>query len=1077
MTGSPGPAPPPAAMEEAYVFPVSFAQERLWFLDQLDPGQSIYNMYDMVPWQGPLSVVALERALAALIDRHETLRTAFAVEDGEPVQVVELKVAPPLCVTDLTDLPPGLREAEAQRHALAEAAKPFDLGRPPLLRVHVFRMTESSHLLVLVVHHIVSDGWSMRVLFRELDLLYQGFAMGQEPALEPLSVQYADFAVWQREMLTGDQLERQLAYWRQRLEGAPLLLDLPTDRPRPAVASHRGALHNFSFDGGLTDAVHAFAAAESATPFMVLLAAFKLLLARYSGRRDIVVGTPIANRSRLEIEGLIGFFANTLVLRSQIDPAAGFGSLLGQVRDVTLSAYEHPDLPFERLVEAIRPERALNHNPLFQVMFVLNAFEPARRGEEGAQVDYRETGIGHAKFDLHFSVIEVAGRLRGIIEYATDLFDPETVARMAGHYQVLLAAALAAPDLPVGRLPLMGTEEWERTRAASASPSPADPSPPLVHERFARQARRAPDAVALVEGERSLDYAALDRRANALAHRLVAAGVGSDVPVGVHLPRSIEQIVALLGILKAGGCYVPLDPAYPRRRLADACADARIKVAIGEAEGLPFLVDLVLTLDTAEADAPPPATALPGSLAYILYTSGSTGRPKGVAMPHAPLANLVAWQVSTDGRAERVLQFTTLNFDVSAQEIFATLGAGATLVIAAEEERRDSAALLRRLAEDRIGRMFLPASALQALAVAADREDCPPLALREIVTAGEQLQLSPPLRRMIAAHGIACLRNQYGPTETHVASELSLTGPVDAWPDLPSIGSAIAGGRLYLLDEDGELVPDGLVGEIHIGGCLPARGYLGVPERTASNFLPDPFCGEPGSRMYRTGDLGRRRSDGGIDFLGRRDLQLKIRGVRVEPGEIEAVLHEAPGLREAAVVDGEDPAGGRRLVAFAVAPGSGVDALRRHCRSRLPEAMVPAMFVLVDSIPRTASGKVDRAGLAAAIPAAPAGGVGEMPRTPLEQALADIWREVLRCGPVATGDNFFDLGGHSLLATRVIARIRKRLGVAVPLRALFEGPTIAELADTIVDLEVARDVAGAGARPAVGATQEQEVQG
>ncbi|CAB3759999.1 non-ribosomal peptide synthetase [Paraburkholderia solisilvae] len=1061
-------------LPDVFMFPLSFAQERLWFLDQLQPGQPVYNMYDIVPWQGAMSLVALRRALDALIARHETLRTHFAVEAGEPVQIVTPAAAAPLETTDLSSVPRHDRAAAAQTLAVAQAARPFDLGRAPLFRVHAIHLAPDEHQLVLTIHHIVADGWSMRVLFRELSALYVAFVEERAASLTPLSVQYADFTIWQRESLKGEPFERQLAFWRSQLEDAPPLLELPTDRPRPAVPTYRGALHNFSLDTALTQAVRSFAQREGATPFMVLLAAFKLLLARYSNERDIVVGTPIANRTRVELEALIGFFANTLVLRSRIDDTQDFRELLARLRETTLAAYAQQDMPFERLVEELRPQRALNHNPLFQVMFVLNAFDEAGRGEEDDNDSYREIGIGTAKFDLHLSMIEVRGRLRGIIEYATDLFDAATVEQLAQHFTTLLRAALANPGQPVGTLPLFDADEHAAVLAIAASPWPAVDEPELVHLRVAAQAERTPSAVALVQGERTLTYGELERRAQRLAHRLAARAVGPDVPVGIYIGRSIEQVVAVLAVLKAGGCYVPLDPTYPGNRLADICADAALALVITDGTQPPFPVPHLVPVDAQANDASPVAlAAVPrAALAYVLYTSGSTGRPKGVAMPHGPLANLIAWQHDTSPAPARVLQFTSLNFDVSAQEIFSTLVAGATLVLASEDERRDPLALLERLAADRIERIFLPAVALQALAAAAaETSHSSELALRDIVTAGEQLQISPQLRQFARRHRIGVLRNQYGPTETHVVSEWTLAGPPDDWPEQPPIGRAIAGARLYVLDRHGAPVPERVPGELYIGGCVLARGYLGRPDATAASFLPDPHAPLRDARMYRTGDLARRRGDGAIEYLGRLDRQIKVRGVRVEPAEIEAVLREADGIRDAAVVDQPDPGGGRCVVAYLLG-SEGIEcdvrALRRHCRERLPEPMVPAAFVALDAWPLTPSGKIDRAALPAPqwaaerLDAAPAAGPSAQPETSLENALAAIWREVLKVDPIGMHDNFFDLGGHSLLATRVVARIRARLGIALPLRRLFEAPTVAGLATAILEAELAHGQSEAG---------------
>ncbi|HET7234051.1 MAG TPA: amino acid adenylation domain-containing protein, partial [Longimicrobium sp.] len=1045
-------APGLVPVERTRPLPLSFAQERLWFLQRLQPESAFYNVPVAVRLSGALHVPALERALGETVRRHEVLRTVFHEAGDAPVQVIVPFTGFTLPVHDLSALPEAGREAAAERWAAGEAARPFDLAAGPLFRPALLRLGEDEHLLLVCMHHIVCDEWSIEVLFRDLATLYAAYQAGDESPLAALPVQYADYAVWQRATVAGEALERRLAWWKERLAGAPELLELPTDHPRPAAQSFHGATLHAELPAGLRERLEALGRAEGATLYMVLLAAFQVLLGRYAGSGDVVAGSPVARRARPELEELVGFFTNTVVVRTDLSGGPSFREVLGRVRQGVLGAAEHQDVAFARLVAELRPGRGLSHSPLFQVAFVLS--DAARCAVElpGLKARRVQPETGTSKFDLMLAMTPHPDGLRATFEYSTGLFERATVERMLGHLERVLEQVAGDPGVRLAALELLGAEERRAVLEAWNRTSP-DVSPgALVHHLFEARAEQAPDAAAVVGEEGHLTYRELNERANRLAHHLRGLGVGPESRVGICLERGPRLVMAVLAVLKAGGACVPLDPGYPAQRLALMAADAGVAVLLAEAAtrgAVPAGGAPVVDVDDAGIERHPagnPGVRVDGgNLAYVLFTSGSTGRPKGVMLPHAALANLAAWHQADPVLAEprRTLQFASLSFDVSFQEIAVTLAGGGALVLVSDEVRRDPAELARFIARHGVERIFVPFVALQALAEAA-AEGGVRLGLREVVTAGEQLVATPQLRALVEAAPGCRVVNHYGPTETHVATAHTLDVEPSAWPALPPIGRPVASTRVYVLEAGLAPAPIGVPGELYVGGAQLARGYLDRPAQTAERFVPDPFGGEPGARLYRTGDRARWRAGGTLEYLGRADQQVKIRGFRVEPGEVEAALRQHPGVRDCAVAAREDVPGHRRLVAYVVAGGVDADELREQLRRTLPEHMVPSAVVALERLPLTPSGKVDRRALPAPEPHAEHRYV--VPRTPVEEVLAGIWAGVLRVGRVGVHDSFFELGGHSLLATRLLSRVRVALGVELPLRALFEAPTVAGLA-------------------------------
>ncbi|WP_163230234.1 non-ribosomal peptide synthetase [Caulobacter rhizosphaerae] len=1032
--------------------PLSFAQERLWFLEQLGVGTS-YTMPNFLRLEGPLDVGALEASLGALVARHEPLRTRFAVRDGEPVQVIDPPGPFELTVRDLGGLEADAREAKAQALQQAEIERPFDLERGPLFRAELLRLGPQDHVLLMSMHHILSDGWSLLgIIPRELGALYEAFLEGRPSPLAPLEVQYADYALWQRQWLRDEALERQLAYWRERLAGAPPVLELPTDRPRPPVESFRGAALPFTLPGTLSEGVRELARREGVTPFMVFLAAFQVLVSRWSGQTDVVVGSAIAGRDRRELEPLVGFFVNTLALRTDLSGDPSFRTLLGRVKETTLGAYAHQDLPFEKLVAELAPERDLGRHPIFQTMVTFN--NVPHEDLELRDLSWNQVGgrITTAKFDLELHLFEGLG-IDGFFEYATDLYEASTIERLLEGLTCLLEGALGDPDQALSALPVLGSEQARRLAVewnATASDYPRDRP---VHALFSEQAGRAPQATALALGEATMSYGELEARSNQLAWHLKARGVGPEVVVGLCLERSFEMVVGLLAILKAGGAYLPLDPDYPAERLAFMLADAGAALTLSAGplwsglglEGPAVLLDEEAQAIAARPDQAPPPAAGPLNLAYVIYTSGSTGSPKGVGMTHGAIVNLLtAPAMAYPASVGPVLQLTPLHFDVSVQEIFLALTRGARLVLVDAAIRQDPERLVECLDRWRVRHLFCPQVLLEQLALAW-RRSRPDLALSEVYQAGEALVANAAILEMIAASQ-ARLINHYGPTETHAASSFVL--PSDGVERHAPIGRPIANVQLYVLDGELGLAPIGVAGELYIAGDGLARGYLGRPGLTAERFVANPY-GPAGSRLYRTGDLVRWRQGGELEFLGRLDHQVKVRGHRIELGEVEAVLLEQPGVAQAVAVVREDAPGDRRLTAYVVGRDLDAGDLRARVRARSPGYMVPSAIVVLDQLPLTASGKVDRQALPAPEERPELIGDYVVPSTPLEEALAAIWAETLRLDRVGAQDNFFDLGGHSLLATQVVSRVREALQVELPVRAFFEAPTVRQLAQRV----------------------------
>ncbi len=1065
----------PRAVAREGLAPLSFAQQRLWFIDQLEPGSPLYNIPVALRVEGRLDSAVLAHCLGEIVRRHEALRTVFTVRQGEPAQAVQPAAPFQLAVVDLAALPESRREAAALRLAADEAARPFDLTRGLLLRGMLLRLAADDRFVTLTLHHIAGDGWSLRILIREITALYAAFAEGRPSPLPEPAVQYADFAAWQRSWLQGEILESEIAFWRRQLAGLPPLLGLPTDRPRPAAQSFRGATRPVRLPAGLAPQLEALSRREGATLFMVLLAAFQALLARHSGQQDLAVGSPIAGRNRVEIEGLIGFFVNTLVLRGDLSGEPSFRELLARVRKTALAAQTHQDLPFEKLVQELAPERSLAHTPLFQVVLSLQNARVESVDLQGLRLRPVETAGTTAKFDFSLNLEEHNGGLGGAIEYATDLFDGTTIDRLIAHFARLLTAALAAPELPVSELPLLTAAERHQLQTewgGCADETPAD-SIPLhqLHRRFKAQARQTPDAPALTWNGVVMSYGELDRRSDQLARRLHAHGAGPESRVGLCLERSPELVVGLLGILKAGGAYVPLDPAAPRERLAFMSGDSGMEIAVTAPETaavLPAAVRPVFVADSGQ-DGEPVESFPAGDLAYVIYTSGSTGRPKGVAVTHANVARLFAATQHWFGfSAEDVWTlFHSYAFDFSVWEIWGALLHGGRLVIVPFDVSRSPELFFDLLSREKVTVLNQTPSAFAQLASYSPSpgrgegvwerglggEGRKAADLRLVIFGGEALDPAA-LAPWFARHGDETPRlvNMYGITETTVHVTYRPLRAADARGVRRSaIGIPIPDLSLAVMDPHLRPAPLGVPGELAIGGAGLARAYLGRPELTAERFVPDPAGGHPGARLYRSGDLGRFLPTGDVEYLGRIDHQVKIRGFRIELGEIEALLAALPGVREAVVTVREERSGDRRLTAY-VTGDVPADALRKSLRERLPDYMVPAAFVRLDALPLTANGKVDRKALPA--PERQSAAVYLAPRTPVEKILAGLWADLLgfaAADRIGVDAHFFDLGGHSLLATRLMAAVRDAFRVDLPLRLLFEQPTLEGLARSITE--------------------------
>jgi len=1043
---------------------LSFGQQRLWFLDRLEGPSPTYTMPLAFRLDGPVDANALQRALVEITARHEVLRTNFTVRDQHPIVQIH-QTAEGFFTARALDEPLSSARAEqelaVQRLVQEEAQRCFDLSADRLLHVTLVRLSDSAHLLLLTLHHIVADGWSLGVFIRELASLYAAFSQGQPSPLPPLPLQYVDYAHWQRERLQGDFLASQLAYWRTQLAGVPEVLALPTDRPRPPIQTYRGCSLSELLDAGLTTRLYALSQTSGTTLFMTLAAGFAILLSRYSSQPDIVIGTPIANRNHPDLEGLIGLFINTLVLRFDLSGDLSMQDFLAQVRQTCLQAYDHQDVPFEQLVDELKPPRTLSHSPLIQVAFDLQNTPMDKVEMAGLTVRSLTQPAIASKFDLSLSIEETGAQLSALLTYNPDLFDEATIRRMMSHYQVLLAGIVAAPQSPLSHLPLLSEEERHHSVYAYNETKTTYPSEQTVLTLFEAWAGQVPDRVALSFADQSLTYGQLRQRVNQVAAYLQTVGVGPEVLVALCMERSLDMVIGLLGILKAGGAYIPLDPAYPQERLARVLEDARPAVILTQEyleSGLPRSAAQVICLDrdwpvisALDRGCVRPSLT-PDNIAYVIYTSGSTGRPKGVQVNHRALLNFLVSMREEPGFTEQdvILAITTISFDIAALEIYLPLTVGAHLVVAGRETVRDGRQLQAVLQSRSVTCMQATPATWRVLV----ETGWEPLSPFTALCGGEALPVA--LAQQLLRKGVR-LWNLYGPTETTIWSAVrevkdKESGDTDGrvTEGVEPIGHPINNTQLYIVDLHTQPLPIGIPGELYIGGDGLARGYLNQPTLTATSYVPDPFSTVSGSRLYRTGDLVRRVPDGRIDFLGRIDFQVKIRGYRIELGEIETGLSQQPGIKYAVVLAREDTPGDKRLVAYLLAsdePPPAIDQLRARLKDILPEYMVPAAFVFLDAMPLTPNGKVDRKALPA-----PDQGRPELhasflaPRSELERTIADIWRQVLKVEHVGIDDNFFDLGGHSLRITQVHEALRTQVAQPLPLVTLFQYPTIRTLA-------------------------------
>ncbi len=1065
------------AGEAGAVSPLSHGQQALWFLYQLAPESPAYNVAVSLRVRSELDGPAVHQAFQGLVDRHAVLRTTFEAAAGEPVQRVHPSMEVPIAEVDASRW-----SQEELNDRLAEAYRqPFDLERGPVLRVGVFHRSPTDHILLLTVHHIAFDGFSAGLLLDEFFGLYAAASTGSTASLPAPPLQYTDFVRWQADMLEGTEGTQHWAYWERQLADELPVLNLLTDRPRPPMQTYRGASQYFRLTEELAGKLRHFAKGQGATLYMALLAAFQVLLFRYTGQEDILVGTPTAGRSRPEFEKVIGYFINAVVLRADLSGDPTFKEFLGRVRHAVLAALHHADYPFDLVVKRLLPNRDPSRSPIFEVMF--NLVKGGQLGEVGGILERRESATPmileglelepitlaqqEGLFDLDLDVVDTGRSLLGTLRYSTDLFEASTIRRIFGHFETLLEGAVADPEQRVSCLPLLTAAErhqllveWNATRTEY-------PRDACIHELFEAQVVRTPDAIAVVFEETTLTYRELNRRANYLAHQLRARGVGPEVLVGICVERSLEMVIGLLGILKAGGAYVPLDPAYPKERLAGMVADARLRVVVTQQRlvaALPEHDAHSVFLDAARPDhragiepactpwsdphggtgftvvreeEDPEGGVTPDDPAYVIFTSGSTGRPKGVVVPHRALANHTYAVAERYGLqpADRILQFATISFDVAAEEIFPSWLRGTAVVLWPRQEPPSIPEFLEFATRERLTVVNLPSAYWHEWVAEMERDGGPPPPSLRLVVAGSEAVRPEKLafwRRRVGAR-VRWL-NAYGPTETTITAtiyEPDLQREIDETRPVP-IGRPLANVQAYVLDRHGNPVPVGVPGELCIGGAGLARGYLNRPDLTAERFIPDPFSPDPAARLYKTGDEVRYRPDGTLEFLGRNDFQVKIRGFRVELGEVEHALTRHPAIKTAVVLPKESAPGHRQLVAY-IAHGSEsgptVTELRTYLRGILPYYMVPSAFVLLDDLPLTSNGKVDRKALEE-MDRVPAQGEEAYlaPRTPMEVLVADLWREALGIDRISVRNNFFDLGGHSLLAVQVISRLERKIG-------------------------------------------------
>jgi amino acid adenylation domain-containing protein len=1055
------------------VFALSFAQERLWFLDQWDPHTSLYTIFLGLRLRGPLAVGAMQQSLDAIVQRHEILRTTFVARGGQPLQVIAPAGPCALPLLELTALPEAEREEVAHALARTESQRPFDLSQGPLLRTTLLRLGECEHALLLSLHHIVADGWSLGIFLRELAVCYRAASAGVPASLPPLPIQYADFALWQRQWLQGAVRERQLAYWQQHLAGAPAVLHLPADRPRsaerPAPAGHQPLV----LPQELVEALRALGRAQEATLFMTLLATLQILLYRLSGQHDLLVGTPVANRGRPELEGLLGFFVNMLVLRTSLAGAPGFRQLLGRTRETCLGAYAHQDLPFEQLVEVLQVPRNQSHTPLFQVVFQLqHSAEPVEL--PGIRISSLQTAPALAKFDLNITLAEDARGLVGVLEYNADLFASQSISRLSGYWQTLLAGIVADPDASIERLPLLTAAQrhqhlvtWNRTDCDYGVARP-------VHLLVAEQVERAPERVAVVSEDGQLTYRMLNQRAEQLAGSLRAQGVATEGLVALLDVRGSALLIAILAVWQAGGAYLALDPQDPPARLRQLLINSRCPFVLAGARFAPLLREVIETLPAERMpqilrplapEAQQAVAALPWPqhlqhLAYVMYTSGSTGQPRGVLLEHRGMLNHLFAKIKglTLTGADRVAHTASQCFDISVWQFLAPLLVGGQVHIFADALVRDPGGQLAAFEEAGITVFESAPSLLAVMLSTVDGEGARRPALAAVhghICSGEAL---PPdlCRRWLACYPHIPIVNTYGATEcSDDVTFYQVSTPLAASALRTPVGRPLGNMRQYVLDRHLQPVPPGVVGEVYLGGPGVGRGYLGDPWRTAEVFLADPFSPGPGARFYRTGDLARLLPDGTLDFLGRLDQQVKIRGLRIELEEIAIALREHPLVREAVVLAHQEGMHETQLVAYTVACGPQAPTageLRRFLHARLPASLLPTFWLALDALPLNANGKIERRALPEPRTARAAESAYVAPRTPLEERLAQVWGETLALARIGVFENFFEIGGHSLLATRLLSRLRTTFGVECSLRMIFAAPTISAQADALAHL-------------------------
>ncbi|MBN3958469.1 non-ribosomal peptide synthetase [Nostoc sp. NMS8] len=1040
--------------------PLSFGQQGLWFINQLTPDSPTYNIPLVISFKGCLNLAILQNSLNEIIRRHEVLRTSFTVIDGQPAQVINQAVPLTLAIEDLCSLSDSDRPQEAQRLATEFAQQPFDLSAQSLLRAKILQLSEKNYHLMITLHHIIADGWSIGILIKELAVLYEAFSTAELPALPELPIQYQDFVNWQRKWLDFERIQSLLTYWKQKLQGELPILNLPTDRPRRSFVSDyqtfKGAQEKLVLSQTLTKELKNLSRHSGVTLFMTLLTAFKTLLYRYTGQTDILVGSPIANRNRAEVDSLIGFFVNVLVLRTELSGDLSFQELLTRVKSTALEAYIHQDLPFEKLVEEIQPNRDLSYNPLFQVMFVLQNVSISNPRLSDISVTCEEGYNGTSKFDLTLFMEDDEQGLVATCEYNTDLFNADTITRMLLHFQTLLESIVSNPEQRISDLQLLTPSEVEQLLVQWNDTKTYYPQDKCIHQLFEAQVEKTPFNIAVIFENQQLTYRELNNRANQLGHYLQKQSVKPDTVIGICIERSPEMVVGLLAILKAGGAYLPLDPAQPKERLASILEDTQSRVLLSKQrwiEELPTDETKVICLDTdwerinQESSENVISNVYSANLAYVIYTSGSSGKPKGTMIPHQAICNHMFWMQTEFPLTEKdkVLQKTPFSFDASIWEFYAPLLAGAQLVIAQPSGHQDSAYLIKVIADQQVTTIQLVPPLLQMLLSQGGLEACK--SLKRVFCGGEALAVS--LQERFFAHLDANLYNLYGPTETCIDATFWTCDHKNQ--QVVPIGRPIANVQVYILNQQLQLVPIGIPGELYIGGAGLARGYLNKPELTSEKFIPNPFSNEPGVRLYKTGDLACYRSDGNLEFLGRIDYQVKVRGYRVELGEIEALLGQHPQVQETVVVAREDIPNDRRLVAYLVSDKKAtlsVNELRDFLKEKLPEYMLPSAFIVLDALPLTPNGKVNRRGLPA-----PEGLRPELtetfqpPQSEMEQQIAKLWQEVLHLDKVGIHDNFFDLGGHSLLILQVNNQLRAILQRDISVVTMFQNPTIYSLAE------------------------------